>query len=324
MAKEHIFTTYIRTKTFFKLRLKDLKDYNTVKIYVYELDNLVGKQNHGKTLYRLRDQGEIDFDGNDYRALRPGPVQPNLIEIAKGEKQKVPLSNTHLYMRDQLKNVDLPIDKDQIPVYFNSFLSQRKNDLSPFFSVDAFSNRVHTPVVNLKSDLRRSLTFHGEKVVAIDVKQMQPLILSKILKEVIGSNEFSNTIDSGGDIYLHLKSIMHLKDRKDAKKYLFQLIFSPPDGNDGSNWMRWINHYKSTFEPRNPHGNLKHTNLSWLLQYSEVQVMSEVWKILHEMKIPFLTIHDEILCLPRHSSRVQGVMNDVLQRHFEVFELTTT
>lgn len=53
---EHFFTTYVRTKTVFKHRLKDLKDYDAVKVYVF-LQKL--GVNHGPLLYDLRARGEI-------------------------------------------------------------------------------------------------------------------------------------------------------------------------------------------------------------------------------------------------------------------------
>jgi hypothetical protein len=73
---EHYFTTYIRTKTVFQHRLKDLKSYDSVKIYLYKLDKLGVK---GMLLYSLRERGEIWYDnkGNfkalkDTQAGRPG------------------------------------------------------------------------------------------------------------------------------------------------------------------------------------------------------------------------------------------------------------
>jgi len=69
---EHCFTTYIRTKTVFKNRLKHLKDYDTVKIYNYELDKL--NVNSGPLLFDLKVRGEIWFDGQgNFRAVRRAP-----------------------------------------------------------------------------------------------------------------------------------------------------------------------------------------------------------------------------------------------------------
>ena len=229
-------------------------------------------------------------------------------------------------MREQLRFVELPgVRKRDVPVYFQAFLAHRDKNLKQFFSVDSFSGRVHTPVVNLKGELRFSLRFHGEKVVSLDVKQMQPTILAKVLNESCGPNSFSDAIFNGEDVYVHLQRHAGMATRSEAKKYLFQLIFGKPMNDIGkmfkgnTKWVDWINEYKSSTENKNPHKEHRHTNLAWLLQYSEVQVMSQVWRKLMEAKIPFLTIHDELLCLPKDKDVANKILSDELKLHFKHF-----
>jgi len=84
-------------------------------------------------------------------------------------------------------------------------------------------------VVNLKGEFRSKLRFFGEEVVSLDVKQMQPTILAKILLQAVGSNPFSNAIFNGEDVYkLLMRKNKELKERTAAKKFLFQLIFGKP------------------------------------------------------------------------------------------------
>ena len=324
---EHILTTYIRTKLIFNQRFNDLKDYSTVRLYIYELDKL--GFNNGPLLYHLREKGEIWYDkkGN-FKVMRDGPVDPRLLMITKKRvKERMPLSPLHLWMRHQLLYVDLPIPKKNLPVYFKAFLDHRHEDLALFFTVDAFSQRVHTPVVNLKGNLRHSLRFYGKPVVSLDVKQMQPTILGKVLHGCIGDNPFSKAIDAGEDVYVLLQKSAGLTTRPEAKKLLFQLIFGKPrkelvdlfKGDAG--FVNWINEYKSKVEPRNPHKSDKHTNLAWLLQYSEVMVMTEIWQGLKDSNIPFLTIHDDILCGVENKDRAYRVMERVLKNHFVHFNI---
>lgn len=322
-SREHILTTYIRTKTVFKNRLKDLKDYETVKVYLYELDKLGA--NNGFLLNSLRSRGEIWYDNNgNFKALRDGPIKTELLErTRKREKIKVPLTALHRYMRDQLFHIDITLPEKEIPVYFQAFLKHREEDINPFFTVDGFSGRIHTPVVNLKHDLRKHLLFFGEPLVSLDVKQMQPTILAKVLNENIGDNPFSNAIFSGEDVYdLLEKRNRMIKNRAEAKKFLFHLIFGKPVDMghvmDGDNkWVDWVNFYKSSREPRNPHSSDMHTNLAWLLQYKEVFIMSFIWERLWKNKIPFVTIHDDVLCREEDKDTVLGIMNEELRRHFK-------
>ena len=330
---EHIVTTFVRTKWVSMHRLKDLKDYDTVPVYIYELDKLIGHRNHGPLLWNLKERGEIWYDTKSrvgrFRALKPGRVDFSLLELTKRkDKQTIPLTPLHVWMREQLRFVELPgVAKRDIPVYFKAFLEHQKGNIAPFFSVDAFSNRVHSPVVNLKGDYRFKLRFHKSKIISLDVKQMQPTILAKVLQDSMGENSFSTAIFKGEDVYVHLQKEAGLPQRKDAKKYLFQLIFGKPMNDIGkmfkgeTKWVDWINDYKRRTEEKNPHKENRHTNLAWLLQYSEVQVMTGIWQRLKDKDIPFLTIHDEILCKEEDKDVVYDIMEDELKKHFSFFKI---
>ena len=330
---EHLLTTYIRTKTVFNHRLKDLKDYDSVKLYVYELKKL-GCDN-GPLLYGLRAKGEIWYnDKGFFKALRDGPVDPSLLERTKKRvKTCTPLTEVHKWMRGQLMHVELAPTGGEIPVYFKAFLDLRHSQLDAFFTVDSFSGRVHTPVVNLKATLRKFLRFYGDSLVSLDVKQMQPTILAKVLLDRVGSNPFSTELFKGEDVYILLQKHASLATRPEAKKLLFQLIFGKPmddigkmfHGHSGDTaWVDWINSYKASVEPRNPHKRDTHTNLAWLLQFTEVSIMGGVWRALRQLGIPFLTIHDAILCNSISLDGVYKVMDAELKKHFEKFEIVVT
>lgn len=329
--REHKLTTYIRTKNVFQHRLKDLPDYDWVKIYSYEIKNL-GLHDNG-ILQHLTAIREITTNGKgQYKATEDGPINPSLLEEGKKkEKVNLPLSVLHKWMRGHLSEVKLVgVQQKDIPVYFNSFLKSKEGDKDYFFKVDSFSTRVHTPVVSLKGDLRFKIRFYGEKVASLDVVQMQPTILAKVLDDAIGANAFSDAIFSGEDVYILIQKEAQLASRKDAKDYFFKLIFGQPMNDIGrmfkgdSKWVEWINDYKRRDEPQNPHGRWKrHTNLAWLLQYSEVQVMTDVWTRLMEENIPFLSIHDEILCRFGDKERVEAIMNRELRKHFRYFKVVS-
>ena len=116
---EHILTTFVRTKCVFQHRLKDLKDYNNVKVYVYELQKL--GCHHEDLLQRLKQRGELWYDkkGN-FRACRDGPIDPSLLEIVKRSDKHIPkLTPLHKWMREQLTHVSLVgVEGKDIPVYF--------------------------------------------------------------------------------------------------------------------------------------------------------------------------------------------------------------
>lgn len=330
--REHKLTTFIRTKVVFQHRLKHLTDYDWVKVFTYELKNL-GIVDHGGLIPFLEERGEIkrDVKGRYKAVIQNGPVDPRLIEEAsKKRKIEMPLSDLHRWMRDQLLHVKLKgVKRCDIPVYFNSFLKAKPPDLKYFFKVDAFSTRVHTPVVSLKGNLRFKIRLYDSPVASLDVKQMQPTILGKVLFDSIGSNSFSDAIDNGEDVYTHIKEEAKLESRGAAKEYFFQLIFGQPMNDIGrmfkgdTRWVDWINDYKRKPETQNPHGKFKpHTNLAWLLQYSEVQVMTGIWQGLMSKNIPFLSIHDEVLCKESDIKKAKDLMHTELRKHFKHFTVT--
>jgi len=94
---EHFLTTCIRFKTVFKSRLKHLKDYDTVKVYNYELDKL--NANSGPLLCDLKVGGEILFDQKDnFKALHKGPIGPSLLDrTRKRAKIRAPLTPLHKF-----------------------------------------------------------------------------------------------------------------------------------------------------------------------------------------------------------------------------------
>ena len=316
---EHKLTTYIRTKMLFKLRFKYLDDYSTIKLTAYDLKRFNVNSN---TLCHLVNKGEIwhDSEGN-FKSLKAGTTDLTLIK-----KPSATLTPLHLWMREQLKYVSLPIS-EQVPPYFDTFLHCRDKYLELFFSVDDFCGRVHSPCTSLQRDLRPLLRLYGSEVVSLDVAQMQPTLLAQILTANVGSNDFSKSIDEGTDIYLLLQEKATLKTRDKAKKLLFKILFGYPSKDlanifGGANWIDWINEYKSKDEPRNPHRNKPHTNLAWLLQTSEVKIMQGVWLWMAQAGIPFLSVHDEIICRQSDKDQALTIFNNELSKHFINFKIT--
>jgi len=315
---EHQLTTYIRTKMLFKLRFKHLDDYTTIKLHSSELTRF--KVNHS-TLYRLAEKGEIwyDCDGN-FKALQAGAIDITLLK-----KKSIQLSSLNKWMKEQLKFVDLPISKP-IPQYFEVFIKCRDKLLDMFFTVDEFCGRVHTPITSLQRELRPLLRLYGEAVVSLDVAQMQPTLLAKILTANVGINDFSNSINNGTDIYILIQEKANLTTREEAKKLLFKILFGYPSKAlselfGDADWINWINEYKSRTEYRNPHKDKPHTNLAWLLQNSEVQIMTKVWQSLAGNGIPFLSVHDEIIIRLSDAEKAEAIFKVVLREQFVYYKI---
>ncbi len=259
----------------------------------------------------LETKGSKGFNIKKYNAEKGGYYDLGLLR-PKGRE----LNETTRQMMGNLRFVSLPENCESTP-YFDLFLRLRNQHLRIFFTSDNFSGRVHTPITSLKSNIRKQILLEGQPTRAIDVVTMQPLILGKILKDNIGVNDFSNWIDEGKDIYSILQEKLKLEDRKDAKKKFFEIVFAPANEKltklfGDANWIQWINQYKKP-----------HSNLAWLLQSKEVEVMSELWKMLTNKKIKFLSVHDEIIVNVDNCIEAEIYFNTVMNRHFNYHKISS-
>lgn len=331
--KENIFITYVRTCQFRQYRFRDGNALDYVFISKQEIQKKFfpyQKYDINKELQKLIDNKELDVIKKTtnkkhkayfYKALRPGGIDFSLLDI-KGSK----LNNTHKAMMNYLKLVSLPKNAPST-LYFDVFLELKDYYLRMFFIVDEYSNRVHTPISNFHRTHRPNILLDGEKTTSLDVATMQPLLLGKILKKEIGENEYSSWINSGKDIYVMIQEKAKLKTRDEAKKLFFKILFAPPNNKlkemfGASCWINWINEFKSKPLESNPHTIEKeYSNLAWLLQNTEVEIMFEVWYLLIKNNIPFLSVHDEIIVKEKDINEATIIFNHILSKKFEYYKL---
>lgn len=330
------FMGYVRTLQFMKTRLKGIDESEAVHIPQAEIEQrffVYPKHKRKDELAALVAAGELDIleavspsNGRPmlmYRAINPDrwPLELRLIKPKQtnyGEHTKL--------MQEHLKRVTLAPGAPSA-IYFDFFLQNREHGLDYFFTVDEFSGRVHTPVTNFHREYRQNLLIDKQPTIGLDVTTMQPLLLGKILFQRIGINDFSNWIESGEDIYIKLQQAAGLERRDQGKKRFFEILFAPPsDGLQNlfgrADWITWINEYKRTPEPQNPHGKQKrYSNLAWLLQSTEVQTMRKVWKLLNDAGIPFLSVHDEIICKQQDRHQAESLFRQVLNQEFTYYNL---
>ena len=323
------FPTYLRTKMFWRSRLRDVDIFDDVFVHKDQLKQVDLKaleaakeivliyhtvQNAHKSFYHVP----------HYVPLKAGPIAPYLLEPQRGQQ----LDSLTTKMRSYLQMVSLKEDSGSTD-YFNLFLELKNQYLNLFFTVDLFSGRVHTPVSSFKREYRPNILIEGEQTSSLDVSTMQPTLLGKILEIQIGINEYSEWINEGIDIYLIIQSKGKLDSRDKAKKRFFEILFSKPNkqlaelfGN--ANWINWINEIKSKPLEANPRSQKKqHSNLAWLLQTSEVKIMREVWQGLVNANIFFLSVHDEVIIKVIDAKKAEEILNNVLTKHFKFYKLNS-
>ncbi len=319
------FATYLRTRMFWRSRLRNVDDKEPIHIPKDQLKEV--------DLIALKEAGEIAITkkktqrGHEafyYVALKAGPIAPYLLNPPKGQE----LNRLTVEMRSYLTRVSLKEGSGSTD-YFNVFLALKNEYLDLFFTVDLFSGRVHTPVSGFHRAYRPNILIDGEQTASLDVTTMQPLLLGKILESHIGVNEYSQWINEGKDIYLSIQDKAKLESRDKAKKRFFKILFSYADkrlaamfGN--ADWINWINDFKSRPMAENPHSLEKqHSNLAWLLQTTEVKIMQEVWQALIDAEIVFLSVHDEVIVEAREAQKAEEIFNSVLSKHFKYYKLNS-
>jgi hypothetical protein len=325
------FIIYIRTKMFWQNRLRNADAMNPIFIPMADIKERF-LSNPKEDIKQLIEQGLIEVTqkvtnsghkANQYKALQKGGINPSMLK-PKGRELDV-LAN---YMRDALRLVTLS-DNSESTLYFDTFLMLKKTNIDLFFTIDDFSGRIHTPISSFHRVLRPNIRIDGEKTSSLDVVTMQPLLLGKILNDRIGKNDYSDWIESGEDIYIMIQMKAQLPSRDDAKKRFFEILFSKPNeqlasmfGN--SNWINWINEFKREPFAPNPHTLEKnHSNLAWLLQTTEVAMMSKVWHQLASRNIKFLSVHDEII-VPRLDLPIaRKIFENILSAEFKYYKLNS-
>jgi hypothetical protein len=330
MTPQQKFTTYVRTKMVLSLRLRSETDeMQPAHISTKEIEERFfpfPKFKRKEEIQLLVNAGEILVTEIDkrfyYEALKPGKIDFTLVLV-----KPLPIDPIYKTMLGHLKSVSLPPGAASTE-YFDFFLKHQQERPELFFTVDEFAGRVHSPVSNFTRTHRPFILIDGEQTTSLDVTTMQPLLLGKILNEVLPGNEYSSWINEGKDIYIELQNKAGLKTRDEAKKKFFEILFSKPSNSlaslfGASNWIAWINQYKTVLEPLNPHGKHKpHSNLAWLLQSTEVKVMAQIWRKLIAAKIVFLPVHDEIIIPVYKAEQARNIMSEVLSKEFIYFKIS--
>ncbi len=326
MTKE-TFITHINTLYFFTYNLKNVEERKAVKKSDKNLIQLLGND-FETILNSLVNDGIITYKKFEQYYIKP--VKQGAIDITSISAKKQPTDKLIINIRETLRRVTIQ-EGIEAPPFFNLFTKHKNQYIEHFFNEDDFVGRLHTPISNLHRVLRPYLLIDSEPTAHIDINTAQPLFLARTLNEVIGSNEFTDWVYSGADVYNELLSKSNLLDRDTAKKKFLKTLFNY-DLNEiinlygDSNWAQWLNWYKSNPEPRNKkikswNPNPYYNNLAWLLQKIEVQTMRKVWRRLDAEDIPFLTVHDSVIIKQKEHARALEIFNEVMSKEFVFYKL---
>lgn len=185
-----------------------------------------------------------------------------------------------------------------------------------FFCADEFSGRLHSIFTELPQPIRKYITKFDS---AIDMVAAQPTLLADhIINEFSGlfTEKFVNDVISS-DIYMTIKDKFNLNSRNAAKKLLYKVFF-------GKEYYKEVVLFNQMYpcagyilsELRREHDD--YNNVAKILQSKEVDIFKKIWFNLKELKINFITIHDEIMFNSHDKETVINVIRMILDKELSI------
>ncbi len=237
-----------------------------------------------------------------------------------------------------LFNIDIDFDRS---LFFLNTLKDKDIDIynRNLYSVDSIRNkhifyhfdkygRMHTNYTILRSFIRKNcLLIDGEKTFEIDISNSQPLFLSKLILETqtnwVKADEFSifRDLTKNGKYYQYLVDVLGLKDKKEAKKLTYKVLFGKNYKNSKPDSL-----FKKAFPGihnficlyKKEHGGYK--ILSHHLQKMESNLIYNkiIGRILSRYpEMDIITIHDSIIVKEKYKDDVSSIFNSELLSEFD-------
>ena len=196
-----------------------------------------------------------------------------------------------------------------------------------FYHFDSYG-RMHTNFTILKSFIRKNcLMIDGESTHEIDIKNSQPLFLSKIIEDSgtkwVRNEEFElfKYLTRKGIYYQYVMDQSGICDRKIIKEWTYKVLFGRNASNSKadklfSRLFPTIHNFIKLYKKE--HNDYK--VLAWTLQRMESKlIFSEIIKtiMIVNTNIKVVTVHDSIIVQQRHRDFVTSVFNSKIYENFD-------
>ena len=221
------------------------------------------------------------------------------------------------------------LKQDDIDIYNrNRYSVECINDKHIFYHFDNYG-RMHTNFTILKSFIRKNcLLIDGEETVEMDIKNSQPLFLTKLIQDIgskwVNHEEFElfKYLTLNGKYYQYVMNSAKIEDRNLIKEMTYKVLF----GRNGSN-SKADKIFSSLFPTihyfiklyKKDHGDYK--ILAYDLQKAESNLIFN--KIIRQIMsnnpdIKIITVHDSIIVPKRHKSEVDAIFQTKLLEEFGI------
>ena len=199
-----------------------------------------------------------------------------------------------------------------------------------FYHFDSYG-RMHTNFTILKSFIRKNcLMIDGESTHEIDIKNSQPLFLSKIIEDSgtkwVRNEEFElfKYLTRKGIYYQYVMDQSGICDRKIIKEWTYKVLFGRNASNSKadklfSRLFPTIHNFIKLYKRENGDYRI----LAYELQKAESNLLFNkvVRAVLEQVPgVRIVTIHDSIVVPARYRDQVSEIFDDILEREFGVVE----
>lgn len=293
-------------------------------------------------VYKINDsilKGEIKRYSNDDRTLLK-KYKNNVSQVEEaGIKGSLIDDTVKAKLVDDLFYVDIEFDKS---IFYLDNLKDRDNDIynRNRYSVECINDkhifyhfdnygRMHTNFTILKSFIRKNcLLINGEQTYEIDIKNSQPLFLTKIIEDSgtrwVKEDEFElfKYLTMNGIYYQYIMDYLETNDKVAVKEMTYKVLFGKNAANSKADKIfiklfptihNFIKLYKKEYK--------EYKILAYDLQKAESNLIFN--KIIKEVMnthpdIKMITIHDSIVIPESYKDIVNAIFYTKLYEEFNL------
>ena len=315
------YINYLKDLNIIKLQKNYLKGSNA-RVYSLNDDILINKihrfNNEDKVLIKKYITKHLQFELDKNNIIKKY-IKEKLIEHLF--HVEIDYSRS-IFFLDSLKNDDIDIYNR------NKYSVETINQKNIFYHFDSYG-RMHTNFTILKSFIRKNcLLIDGEETCEIDIKNSQPLFLSKLIKDAdsrwIDENEFNlfNILVKNGNFYQYLIDNLNLVSKEDAKNLTYKVLFGQnrPNSKSDINFIKLfptIHNFIKIYKKENKDYKI----LAHDLQKAESNlIFNQIIKKISDENpdIRVITVHDSIIVQKKWKDLVSTIFFDEIYNHFSI------
>lgn len=226
-----------------------------------------------------------------------------------------------IFFLDSLKDKDFDIYNR------NVYSVDCINDKHIFYHFDSYG-RMHTNFTILRSFIRKNcLLIDGEETCEIDIKNSQPLFLSKLIRDTntnwVYKDEFElfSQLTLNGNYYQYMMNILNIKDRGVVKELTYKVLFGRNGSSNADKMFRSIFPSIHNFIKLYKKESGDYKTMAYDLQKAESNLIFNriIKRIMIEYpEIKMVTVHDSIIVPRRWKDIVTFIFEDELSNELKI------